>query len=181
MIALKKSAKSADFFIVFRLTNILLIYASLCGLPHLLLCHLLCHFFIKLYQFAIIYDNFLLYAFLSMPHKYWIFRLFLHQNRHATIKSINSCLYCSMYSYPPYLNRFPGFFFFSSVFFLASFFRLQKAKRTFTSRFRHLLKTMHRYKLVYYVNVNFSTDKTEFYRVFFHLFIRVFHILFPYL
>lgn len=78
MIALKKSAKSADFFIVFRLTNILLIYASLCGLPHLLLCHLLCHFFIKLYQFAIIYDNFLLYAFLSMPHKYWIFRLFLH-------------------------------------------------------------------------------------------------------
>lgn len=115
MIALKKSAKSADFFIVFRLTNILLIYASLCGLPHLLLCHLLCHFFIKLYQFAIIYDNFLLYAFLSMPHKYWIFRLFLHQNRHATIKSINSCLYCSMYSYPPYLNRFPGFFFFSSV------------------------------------------------------------------
>mgnify|MGYP000550338250 CR=1 FL=1 len=55
---IKKSAKSADFFIVFRLTNILLIYASLCGLPHLLLCHLLCHFFIKLYQFAIIYDNF---------------------------------------------------------------------------------------------------------------------------
>ena len=39
---------------------------------------------------------------------------------------------------------------------------------------------MHRYKLVYYVDVNFSTDKTEFYRVFFHLFIRVFHILFPY-
>lgn len=76
---------------------------------------------------------------------------------------------------------FSGIFLFQFCIFLASFFRLQKAKRTFTIRFRHLLKTMHRYKLVYYVDVNFSTDKTEFYRVFFHLFIRVFHILFPYL
>ena len=56
-----------------------------------------------------------------------------------------------------------------------------EVKRIFTIRFRHLLKTMHRYKLVYYVDVNFSTDKTDFYRVFFHLFIRVFHIQFPYL
>ena len=68
-----------------------------------LLHHLVHHFHIKLYHFMIQYTTLPFFKILQNTSKYKVLRSYINLWKSIIRKSINSCLYCSIFLKPPYL------------------------------------------------------------------------------
>lgn len=66
--------------------------------------HLLHHLVNKLHYVTIFYNI----LFFSISYKYGVFREYSTLSNGTNMNSMNSCLYCSIFFFPPYFRAFPA-------------------------------------------------------------------------